>query len=196
MIKTLGVLSMRYIIAIAGIFFFLILGVLLLNRQASVPVTETGEVLELVDYADESDTVMQYTIDGPINARENHRSIRFSIGPNSRSVEVIRGYGNEVIDSQTLGNDRQSYLAFLEALEGANFTNQRGGSEEPEGACPTTRRYLYQIVEDGETVMNLWSGDCTRGTFGGSASTTQELFQAQLPDFFEITRDVRFSLYD
>lgn len=184
---------MRYLLATVGVVFLLVVGIVIFTRSGSRDATTpNNNRITVTDYTDNPNASVQYTIQGPINAAENHRQVRITISPNSRQIDVIKGYQGEVINSATYGNDSGAYGNFLEALNRANFTKERRIEQgvNSEAICPLGNRTYYQIVEDNEDVMNLWNASCVAGTFGGNVTLTQQLFQLQIPDYNKITSGV------
>lgn len=142
------------------------------------------------------DQAVQYSVSGPVVGREEHRSIRIKIDRDTRTFEVLRGYGNEVIKSQETPNTLEAYEAFIAALNGAGFTN----SVAPEGrgqelqSCPLGRIYSYEIEPGTRDSFRTWSNSCSskkEGTFTGNNKVIQTLFQRQIPNYNKLTSDVR-----
>ncbi len=189
---------MRRFIAIGIILFLLFVGIIVVfaNRGAK-PVQQPGVARPstLVSYADTS-TEVRYTMEGQINARENHRVVQIGVSRDYRTYTLFDGYQGSVIKTETLGNDRDAYEAFLAALQNSGYTRARIATKgvNPLGACPTGRRSHYDIVQAGDTVQSLWSTTCSsiRGTFAGSAGTVQKLFEAQIPDYSKLVQGVQF----
>ena len=149
--------------------------------------------MTLGDYAG-SEAVVRLTVEGEIEAKEEHRAIRITVGRARRNVEVLRGYDAEVLKSQPLDNSQAAYDEFLQALTTAGFANRKDAPQEDErGVCPTGRRYIYEVLDSSEEVLRLWSTSCSgkQGTLAGNASLIRTLFEAQIPDYAEFTRDVR-----
>jgi len=147
---------------------------------------------DIADYANTSATAV-YTVVGQINAEELHRGIRISVNRNLRTVEVLSGYNNTVINSKGFPNTQAAYDEFLYALRGAGFTRtQETKTKEEKGTCPLGQRYIYQLQEFGDDVQRLWSTSCIRsdGPFGGSATLVKQLFQKQILDYDKFVRGV------
>ena len=180
---------MRYFLAaIVVIFFIIIVFVLVLQGF-----TGTGQPVpksNLTQYA-YTDTVMQYTVDGPVTANQTHMGIRVTIGQYASTIQVYEGYQNDVLRSQTFNNNQSSYYVFLRALELLDYTSgiKSPALADPRGYCPTGNRFTYQIInEDTSTnIQNYWSSTCGQGNFTGETGQINSLFVAQIPDYAQFT---------
>ncbi len=176
---------MRYIWTILGIVLIIILGVVLIRNRSQNNAASKSPVqaVKLADYSSKVLASAQYTVDGPINAPENHKSIRITVSPNARSIDLVQGYQGNVVKHADFGNDTNSFFNFLSALERARFTSKRPTKASYDAACPTTNRYTYILREGSKDVSNLWSAKCATGTFAGDPALANQLFQAQIPDY-------------
>lgn len=183
---------MKYIAGFILTIILIIFAFVLIFRggdEESVPTDRN-----LLKYANSS-TVMQYTIKGPVQALENHHEIRISVAADQRMVEVLQGYDGRVVQRKTFGNDQAAYSEFLRALQVANFT--RGSDNvnlrDERGICPTGNRYIYEIIESGQTTQRYWSTSCSQsqGTFLGQKPLVRTLFKQQIPEYDRITGKYR-----
>lgn len=185
---------MRYLLATVGVIFLLIVGIVIFSRsnRPQSAVTPDNTAINLNDYSENENASVQYTVAGPINANEDHRQIRITISASSRQIDVIKGYQGELLSRNTYSNNSEAYADFLEALRRANFTKERRIADNisPAAICPVGNRSFYQIIENSEDKMNLWTASCVGGTFGGNISLTNQLFQLQIPDYSKITSGV------
>lgn len=170
--------------------------IILFARRGDRPQQDLGVNREtnLVDYAN-TGTTMRFTQAGQINARENHRVLQITVGQNERTAVIFDGYQGNVLKSQTFLNDSDAYRAFLAALQNNGYTKPRIASRNvnPLGACPTGKRYNYDILNGTDVKQSLWSTSCSiRGTFAGNANTVRTLFENQLPDYSDFVRGVQF----
>ncbi len=189
---------MRRFIATGVIIFLLLVGLIVLFAgRGAKPVQQQGVARPstLVSYADTS-TEVRYTMEGQINARENHRVVQITVGQNYRTYTLFDGYQGSIIKTENLGNDQDAYRAFLAALQNSGFTKTGVASRNtnPLGACPTGQRSHYDIIQGSDTLQSLWSTSCgsVHGTFAGSAGTVQKLFQAQIPNYTTLVQGVQF----
>lgn len=186
---------MRYIL---GVFGFIILGVLAVvlistttSDRASTQL-EGQKRVDIAEFANKTATFSQ-TTQGKIVGNDDFQSIRISISPTERRIQILKGYNDVVESEQVFGNTPAGYEVFAHALSKAGYSLQRRSkNEEFLGSCPLGRRFLYQLNENGNQVLNLWSSTCghKEGTFGGDVATVQQLFKNQIPQYSTITRDI------
>lgn len=180
---------MKYILITLGVVLLIIFGIVIVNTGGSKTVVTPGrKVIKLSDYKTDNNVSVQMERQGPINALENHRRVQITINPTSRTVEVFSGYQNQLVTSQTLPNDTDSYGQFLAALNRASFTAERKlkTGVTSESICPTGNRIHYRIIQPGKSIMDLWSASCSTGSFGGSAALSSSLFRAQIPNYSSV----------
>lgn len=183
---------MRYIIGVFGaILLLLVVVVLIFNRGDSSQPSATVQPAQLVDYATRNSNV-SFTTVGRVVGEDQQRSIRVVVSPSERRLEIMSGYGQTVLSSQTFANTAVGYQNFLSALGGQGFTRARSTSiKDATTVCPTGQRFEYDLSENGEHVSNLWSVSCDRsGSFGGSAVVVRQLFERQIPDYSKLVTDV------
>jgi hypothetical protein len=160
---------------------------------------ETGNpVTSTYDLSDKTsvDTVARYTISGPIVADENYKQARITISKNTRTIEVLKGYAGKVEKTATLPNTEAAYTAFLSALRAAQFGSKREGvSTDPSTVCVTGNKFFYELALASEKKVDSWTSNCTfkDGTFAGNPQGTAQLFQAQIPNYREITNGVNLA---
>ena len=139
----------------------------------------------LSDYSDTA-AVVRLTIDDRIEAEEDHYSIQITVGRDERTVEVIRGYEGDVVNTQTFGNSQESYTVFLKSLQYQGYTigDKDKAKADERGLCPTSRRYIYEVVNpSGDVTQRFWSSECKVGTFQGNGTVIRNLFRAQIPEY-------------
>jgi hypothetical protein len=188
---------MKFFIGTVVIIFLILIGtVLLLSRRGgnSSPQGSTGKPVPVVitDYAGSSSEV-SITTDGRIVDEDRHRAIRVTVSPTVRKIEIIQGYSGKVIDSRVYSNDKAAYEAFMYALKTANYTRELAKPKvtDDKGACPTGRRYYYELRDNAELIKRLWSTSCGDvGTFAGNGTLIRSLFKQQIPDYGKITAKV------
>ncbi len=186
----------RFILAGVAILLVIIGFIWLIASRGDSPREESApnDVSRLVDYADTS-TEVRLTIEGEINARENHRVIQIFVGKDFRSIQILEGYQGAVLRQESYLNDRNAYNAFLAALQNEGYTLSRNAPRgvDPLGACPVGQRFRYDIIDGSETKQSLWNTSCSKsaGTFAGRGSNVRRLFQAQIPNYRDLTKEVR-----
>ena len=154
---------------------------------------EQVKTVNLQSAANDGKTV-RYTITGAVVGDDAHRKIRITVDRNKRQVEILQGYNNEVIKSQEFPNTQPAYDAFIDAIDGAGYsqTISPSGRGEESKTCPLGLKYSYEVAPDTSESYRTWSNSCARkeGTFTGNHKTVQQLFQRQIPEYSEFTRDV------
>lgn len=182
---------MKYFLGFLVAIGLIILVVILIIRAIGGGGGETeAPKAVLSDHANTA-TVVRLSIDDRVEANESHHSVRITIGRDQRSVEVIRGYEEEVIVSQDFDNNLESYTVFLRALQFQGYTNGDTDKNKADerGLCPTNKRYIYEIINPGgNTEQRFWNSECKVGTFKGNGSVIRNLFRAQIPDYKKYVR--------
>ena len=185
---------MRYFFGFIGFLLLIIVGsILIVSHHHSTPKKPAPIVRTLPDYADSNSSVSM-TIDGVVNGDDVHRAIRITVGNETRTIDIIQGYGDTVIKSSTQPNTKDAYSVFLKALNNANFTiklKKPTGPVNPAGQCPDGTREIFTLNDNASTISSLWSSSCGTGTFGGNPDLVQLLFQRQITNYDEVTSDVQ-----
>lgn len=185
---------MKAVLGIFGIILILLVMIVFLFTRGPSPATPEGERrVDLAEYADSAATAT-YTIQGALVAEEDYREIRISVNRNSRDIEIIRGYNNSIIASQTFSNTQAAYDEFLHGLKNAGFSSSKEARYETEkGVCPLGKRFIYELEEFGDRLVRLWSSSCNRsdGSLAGNSTLIGRLFENQIPGHREITRDIK-----
>ncbi len=146
----------------------------------------------LVNYAD-TGVVMRMTVEGPIVADQDFRSIVVRVGASQNQLQTLTGYQGSVDVSQSFASNSTAYANFLRALDIQGFTE--GNDDEAladfRGYCPGGKRYIFDIVDGQEITQRYWTTSCGRsiGNFRGNASQVANLFRAQIPGYNDLVRD-------
>lgn len=185
--------------AIVGFILLMIIIVIILASGGEKKPAQTGVTLKSLPNYSQTGATVSLTTQGIVNGEDIHRSIRIIVGANERTIQVISGYNNQVISSQVFPNSEEAYDVFLRSLAGMGFLTR--SKEKPpvadneNGYCPLGRRYIYELNQGADELSRLWSSTCgvKVGTFGGSASGTQTLFQRQITNYNQIVSDVNLS---
>ncbi len=169
----------------------LIIGVFLLILNGFKSDSPKVKQTALVDYASTS-REMEYTMQGPVSADAVHQAIRITVGRSSSTIDIIKGYNDEVVNTQTYGNNQSSYAEFLRALDLSGYTR---GNPSPElkddrGFCATGQRYSMNIIDGSDVIQHYWATSCGKGNFKGNANQVKVLFQKQIPDYNVLTQRV------
>jgi hypothetical protein len=181
----------RYIIGFLVTIGLIILAfVLLLHGGGSNSAGQAGP-LDATKYAS-TNVVMQLTVDNPITAEDTHRQIVISVGKDSSTIYVYKGYQRTVLTTKTYANNISSYNSFLASLQRAGFTegNRSKTNDSELGFCPLGDRFVYEVVSGDQDLQRFWSTSCGQGNFHGNRATVLELFQQQIPDYGTLTSSV------
>lgn len=190
---------LRYFIGFfVAIGLIIILIVLLFGGDGKKTTTTSNEQppKQLTDLS-KTDGEVRMTIAGQIRATQLYREIVITSSRDKNTIQIINGYQGDVADSRSFDNNEQGFYAFLRAL---NFAGYMNGDKSEElandvGHCSLGQRYIFEIIENGETTQRYWSTSCGKNspkTYLGSTSTTMTLFEKQIPGYDDITDDVDF----
>lgn len=140
----------------------------------------------LIEYANTS-VQMQYTMNGPVVADQERKSLRITVGQDQANIEVLEGYSQNVVASRTYINNQAAYSEFLRALDIAGYTR---GADDPatkdeRGYCPAGFRYSFDIVDGSDQKQHYWATSCgsKQGTFKGKTPQVRALFEDQIPEY-------------
>jgi hypothetical protein len=140
----------------------------------------------LLDYANTS-VEMQYTLDGPVNADQEHKAVRITVGQDESTIEILSGYNDDVVNAKTYSNNQAAYSEFLRALDIAGYTkgNTDASLKDERGYCPAGYRYSFDIVDGSSTKQHFWTTSCgsSSGNFKGKSNAIRALFEKQVPDY-------------
>jgi hypothetical protein len=137
--------------------------------------------------------IVSLTTVGQMVGDSERRSIRVSVTPTERRIEILSGYDQNVTSSQSYENINAGYEAFLSAMDVAGFTkSKKPAIVDQKGVCPTGRQYVYDVASGGGHPVHLWGTSCAtaQGTFAGASETIQQVFRAQIPDYAKQTASV------
>lgn len=190
------------VIAVIAIIIMFVFGFNLLRKvaqqstknrsQGSSRQSSTDKALKSNDFINQP---VVYTVRGAISGNEQHNSIRITVTPQVRRVEVLRGYTNDVIKTQETANTQAAYDAFIAAIQGAGFTNKRDNTQVQQQTCPLGRQFIFQVAPNNTTNHLTWATSCSSkdGTFNGNRSTIEQLFRRQIPNYGSFTDGVRLT---
>ena len=177
----------RYLVGFGITVGLIILLVIMLFSGGDSPKKTTTAGKPLDSYAS-TDAEMRLTIDGPINASEDHRQIQIIVDRDHTAVNVYKGYEQEVIQTQSFANSEAGYSAFLHSLALLNFNKGESSTKAGEvGHCATGRRYVFELVDGSRTIERYWATSCNGPhTYAGNQLSTIQLFQRQIPHYDDI----------
>jgi hypothetical protein len=181
---------MRYFFGFLVTIFLIITLVILLfsgggGKKTSLPVSAS----DLVGFAS-TDTQVRFTIQGPIVAESQRQEVQITVDRDNVTYEQIQGYDGNVVNTQTFSNTQNSYDYFLHALKyaGFNLGNTSSALKDSTGRCSTGQVYLYEVIENGDTVQHYWATSCGGlKTYQGNITVTQTLFRAQVPNYGDVS---------
>ena len=175
-------------IVLAVIFGSILIRNTLRGDAAKNTATLSGAVekIKLSDYKKPGATV-RMSVEGPVVADENYRKVQIDITISSRDAKIYTGYTGIVLKEVQLYNNQPAFGAFLDALDSTGFTAERPNvkNKDYKGQCPSGRRYVFELIEDGKTISSLWRSTCidiAPGTLGVQAIPIVNLFRLQIPD--------------
>jgi len=177
----------RYLVGFGITVGLIILLVIMLFSGGDSPKTTTPTGKPLDSYAN-TDAELRMTIDGPVNANEDHRQIQIIVDRDHTAVNVFKGYDQDVIQTQSFANSENGFSAFLHSLALLNFNKGESSTKAGEvGHCATGRRYVFELVEGSRTIERYWATSCNGPhTYQGNLQMTVELFERQIPNYNDI----------
>lgn len=183
---------------IAAIVVVVLLIVSLFRTLDSQSGGKNNPISSTYNLEDESsiNSVVRYTVSGPIVAEENYREVRITISQNTRTIEQINGYQGKVANTSTFSNTTAAYQAFIGALRAAEFTSRRSGeTSDISATCVTGQRLKYELSVANEKPVDTWTTSCSfnHGNFAGNPTGTAQIFRAQIPNFNEFTSGIGLS---
>jgi hypothetical protein len=158
------------------------------------PAKPLNPQVNLLDYVDR-DTQVRFSIEGPVTANEIHNTIRIAVTKDNRILEGLNTYDATSTLSQTFPNNAGAFEDFIYALNNAGFIKRdpKATTADERGICPSGQRYIYELIEGGQTVTRLWSSTCGGGNFAGQSDTIRTLFQNQIPQYNKLTANIKMT---
>lgn len=155
-----------------------------------------GEVPEtkktLLSYVNDDNFEVSETIISPITASQNHDQVKITISNRQANFEMAKGYEGNVVSSKSYDLSTSGFGEFLSSIDKAGFTKGNTDAElkDDRGYCPTGQRYIFEAKNGSQVIERFWATSC-RGvkTYKGNLGLTIDLFQAQVPDFNDLTND-------
>jgi hypothetical protein len=175
-----------------GIIIFIVILLAIFGHGGKKPAP--SQVLPLPDYAGTNATV-SFTTDGIVNADELHRSIRITVSTNQITLDVLKGYNPQVIQSNSFENNQEAYSVFLKAINYSGFMAKIKNPKVPNneaGLCPLGNRYILDLNQDGSDLSRTWASTCGSkvATSAAAVGTIQTLFQYQVPGYQTLVGNV------
>jgi hypothetical protein len=181
---------MRYfLVFLITIGLIVLVFVIILKSFSSAP---SKPVTPLTDYSN-TNTVVEMTINGPVNDNQDHNAVQMIVGQTQSEINIIRGYQDNVINTQSYPNNSAAYGWLLRSLELAGYTE---GKSDPSlsdyrGYCTAGDVYVFQVLSGSTVIEQYWATSCGgQGNSKGNIPLIESLFQAQFPDYGDITTNI------
>jgi hypothetical protein len=164
------------------------------NLTSDDETSEAQLALVLSDYDDNSSYV-RLTYDGAVVGKDEHRAIRITVSASERKIEILTDYNGSVLSKKTYQNNPAAYAVFLRALEIEGFMDDRKSEfdDDERGVCATGTRTIAELYNSNQEISRLWAASCSNklGTLAGDSKAILALFQKQITDYREITKNVK-----
>lgn len=183
---------MRYLLGVIGVIVAIVVVIVILISSN----TNTGPKPVDVSTYNYAGTSVSQTTTGALVGEDQRRAIKIIISQDSRTIEILSGYEDSVVNSESFSNTPAAYSAFLGGLQNANFSSSRKTKETNIlGVCPLGNIYFYELDNGVNTIFNNWSTSCSAsdGTFFGYGSLIRQMFQLQIPNYNSYVQNVNLS---
>lgn len=187
---------MRYFVGFIITIGLIIVLILMLFGGGSKDKTKLPKSPKTLDSYSTTNAEVRMTVDGPINADQEHRKIQISVTKDEVTYKRFSGYEGQVTKTKRYQNNQNAYANFLRALAIAGFT--RGSLDEQlkdeRGHCALGRRYVFELNQGDKQIERFWATSCGGAkTYLGGFGITTQLFEAQIPDFNEVNSGIGLS---
>lgn len=183
----------RYFVVLILILLIFGLGFFLIVRFISgpdEPKPGTSQQAPAQDFKKDTRSVT-YTAQGRVVGEEEHRRVRIHVSPSERTIDLIEGYDESVVKTQTFANVQDAYDVFIASLKNLGYDSfNRQVTADERGFCPLGKRYVYEAELQNDSKLRSWSTSCGRkeGSFTGNASLVRRVFEAQIPEYKEFVK--------
>jgi hypothetical protein len=185
---------MRYYIGLVVTLGLIVLVLFLLFHGGGKP-TVPKTSAPLYSYANTGSDV-RLTIDGPINASDDHQQVQITVNQNVVTYDQFQGYDGQVVNQQQFANSENAYSAFLYALALNGFTdgNTSSALSNEQGHCALGERYIFELMQNGNDLERFWATNCANviKSFNGNLPLMLTLFEAQVPNYQTLTAGIKF----
>ncbi len=186
----------RYLVIFLVVVLLFLLGLLIFRGSGSPKNVKTNKTTanlpkSISQYNNDSSYV-RLTIDGPVNADQNHRMIRITVAQDQNNLDIFQGYQYTSLGTYGFGSNKDAYNDFLYALQNGGFDKTLDRrSANYYGMCPQGSRYIFEVFDNQERISQRWSASCgNMGNFGGRTALMLSLFKAQIPDYSKLTSGI------
>ena len=165
--------------------------VILFNQGTSSVKTPTPK--PMAAYANNPTASVTMLIDGPVNASSLHNQVQISVSNSNTVLKIYTGYNSKVTASYAYPMSEAAFHVFLRSLEfaGYNYGSPRTDLSQASGFCPTGDRYIFSFNADNKQLQRFWTTSCNGAhTYNGNLDLTVQLFEAQVPNYIDLTSDL------
>lgn len=149
----------------------------------------------LKSYATTS-TSVRYTADNPVQSQSGKQELVIEVGRDNATLTIYGGYDRSVLVSDSFPMNEAAYTDFLMALDrtgGFTLGADDEAARDERGYCALGYRYGYDIIDgSGNSLQHYWSTSCKQKTFAGESEAVKRLFERQIPNYRDLTREYDF----
>lgn len=189
--------ELRYFIGFGAVIVLLVLAIVLILHHGGGPGKVPSTQKPLTSYVNDPSAAVKETIVGPVNAQSEHDEVQITVTNDDTTFELEKGYDGNAVKTKLYPMDTTSFGEFLYALDRAGFTEGTttdSALKDDRGFCPTGDRYIFEVQEGGSDVERFWTTSCgSPKTFHGNTNLVLGLFQAQVPDYDNLTDNTDLS---
>ena len=178
----------RFLLGIGLAIALLIILLIVIFSQTSKTFAPTPK--PMAAYSTDPSAQVAMLIDGPVNAPSLHNQVQVLVSNSVTTINIINGYDGMIKNSANFPMSISAFHVFLRSLE---FADYNSGSTSPNlsqasGICPTGDRYIFTFNAEGRQLERFWTTSCNSAhTFNGDTGLTLELFEAQVPNYNDLT---------
>lgn len=174
--------ELRFLIGVGVVIILIIIAlIIILGHHPAV-----NHQRPLESYTNDPTAQVAMLIDGPVNAVSQHNQVQIFITNSQTTINIFRGYNDQVISSKHFNMTVNAFHVFLRSLATAGFMegSNNPALSEASGYCPTGDTYIFSLNDNGSQVQRYWTTDCGgTHTYNGNLSLTTQLFEAQVPGY-------------
>ncbi|HUD10458.1 MAG TPA: hypothetical protein VMR28_02175 [Candidatus Saccharimonadales bacterium] len=184
---------MRYFVSfLIAIGLIVLVFILILKSFGGGKSALQSQAKPLVDYSN-TNVVAEFDIQGPVVYDQSYQEIHINVDQQQTQINIQQGYQGEIVNTQAFPSNQNAYAVFLRSLDLLGFTegNPDPADTDDRGFCPFGERYVYQLVNGSQTIQHYWATSCGgQGTFKGNVSSVNTLFEAQIPNYGQLTSSI------
>ena len=183
--------QVRFFMGVGLAIALLVILLVVIFSQSSAPKVATPK--PMASYANDPTAQVAMLIDGPVNAVSEHNQVQVIINNSLTTLNILTGYDGAVKSSSSFPMSVSAFHVFLRSLEFAGYNN---GTNDPRlsqasGFCPTGDRYIFTFDDNNRQISRYWSTSCSGPhTYNGDSGLTMQLFEAQVPNYVNLTSNL------